>query len=831
MNLPCDERQTAGSMPNCPCDEFVHPRPLAIPAGLTTIPRQVATFPEFRRAMLRDIPKYPALADWRARAEGDDFGLMLLEMWAYVSDVLAFYDEAIAHEAYLRTARLRPSLRKLVGLLGYVPRPAVGARVSLAAFAEGRQPLTLPRGTAFRSGAFDGQPPQVFELDTATTIDPLFNRWKLDTNRPPMLGRANPASLLVRPAAALLTGSALLVRVADGSAPDQVRLIAGIRAEPIEGAADARRLTFASTLSLPADIPLAALTLETPTRRAGLWTVSNAQPAVETIGGGLRLILESQHRDLHVGDRVLVSDTNDYLSYTITQVDEVLRQPGPGASIEINGSTFNLPVVTVPVTRLWLDVSLAEAIGSSPRDTGVLPISARRAAAPAAERRRRAPSSGGQFTDSQRTQLTVHYGLVSAGTPLTAPDPYLRATDPLSVAGPLEAPLNDRGPASLLLEDKNHRGVAAGGDLNFSTGELTLGQETSWQPPLLQPVELYGNVLSASRGETVVGEILGNGDASTPNQSFKLKKKPLTYLTATTSAAAGPVSTLQIRVGGVSWGEVPSFFGVGPDAQVFIVRENDDGEAVVTFGDGRRGARLPSGQANVVANYRHGAGAAAPPAGSITQLARPARGLRAIRNPVPATGGADAEAVGALRTYAPRSALLLGRAVSIQDMEAAAAGVPGVRAVRCEWRWNAVRQRPSVQVWYVGPVDLRTTVSGALRLLSDPTTAIDVTQALGLPMHLTLEVEVDPRYRAGNVSAAVRAGLLDRDAGLLAPERIGIGLPIFRSRLFEAVLATPGCLAVRSILWNGLPWLDFALQPGAGRFFDLEAGELVVNGV
>ena len=32
------------------------------------------------------------LQDWRAR-EGDDLGVMLLEMWAYVLDVLAFYHE------------------------------------------------------------------------------------------------------------------------------------------------------------------------------------------------------------------------------------------------------------------------------------------------------------------------------------------------------------------------------------------------------------------------------------------------------------------------------------------------------------------------------------------------------------------------------------------------------------------------------------------------------------------------------------------------------------------------------------------------------------------
>ena len=116
---------------------------------------------------------------------------------------------------------------------------------------------------------------------------------------------------------------------------------------------------------------------------------------------------------------------------------------------------------------------------------------------------------------------------------------------------------------------------------------------------------------------------------------------------------------------------MPSFYGVSKDVQVYIVRENDRGETVVTF-DGRRASPLPTGTGNVIATYRFGAGAAAPPAGSITQIAKPVPGLTSVRNPVAAAGGADAEGPDSLRTSAPKSALLLGRAVSIQDMEAVA---------------------------------------------------------------------------------------------------------------------------------------------------------------
>src|SRR4029453_6836230 len=100
--------------------------------------------------------------------------------------------------------------------------------------------------------------------------------------------------------------------------------------------------------------------------------------------------------------------------------------------------------------------------------------------------------------------------------------------------------------------------------------------------------------------------------------------------------------------------------------------QNDAQEAVVTFGDGTTGARLPTGVENITATYRFGAGAAKTPAGALSQLARPVAGLRRVVNPVAAGGGADADQPKDVRRNAPNSALLLGRAVSIPDFEALA---------------------------------------------------------------------------------------------------------------------------------------------------------------
>ena len=149
-----------------------------------------------------------------------------------------------------------------------------------------------------------------------------------------------------------------------------------------------------------------------------------------------------------------------------------------------------------------------------------------------------------------------------------------------------------------------------------------------------------------------------------------------------------------------------------------------------------------------------------------------------------------------MRQYAPASALLLGRAVSLPDMQALAAGVPGVRATTVDWRWNQTQQRPVVQVWYIGDAAIAGDVGQALRRLCDPTTPIAADVALPQPLTLSLDITIDARYLEDDVLPRIRAALMDSATGLLAPERIGIGRPLFRSRVFEAVLAVAATLVL-----------------------------------
>ena len=68
------------------------------------------------------------LPQWQERSPAD-LGVMLVELMAYAADHLSYYQDAIATEAYLGTARKRVSVRRHARLLDYLMNDGCNARV------------------------------------------------------------------------------------------------------------------------------------------------------------------------------------------------------------------------------------------------------------------------------------------------------------------------------------------------------------------------------------------------------------------------------------------------------------------------------------------------------------------------------------------------------------------------------------------------------------------------------------------------------------------------------------------------------------------------------
>ena len=125
----------------CPCDGERVTSDLANPPGLSSIAYRVGDFNSFRRALLRPLAGEQSLGPWEPVP--GDLGLQVLEWWAYIADILTFYNERIANESYLNTAVLPESIQRTIGILGYRPRPGIGATGTLAALMTGITPLLL----------------------------------------------------------------------------------------------------------------------------------------------------------------------------------------------------------------------------------------------------------------------------------------------------------------------------------------------------------------------------------------------------------------------------------------------------------------------------------------------------------------------------------------------------------------------------------------------------------------------------------------------------------------------------------------------------------------
>lgn len=178
-------------------------------------------------------------------------------------------------------------------------------------------------------------------------------------------------------------------------------------------------------------------------------------------------------------------------------------------------------------------------------------------------------------------------------------------------------------------------------------------------------VTIYGNVVKATHGETR-NETLGSGNASQALQAFTLKQAPLTFVPA--SNPRGVESTLHVRVNDVEWHEVENLGWLGPTDRKFITRTSDDDKTTVIFGNGRQGARLPTGIENIKALYRNGIGKPGNvKAEQISLLVTRPLGVKEVINPLRASGGADKETRDQARRNAPLAVLALDRLVSTQD--------------------------------------------------------------------------------------------------------------------------------------------------------------------
>lgn len=311
-------------------------------------------------------------------------------------------------------------------------------------------------------------------------------------------------------------------------------------------------------------------------------------------------------------------------------------------------------------------------------------------------------------------------------------------------------------------------------------------------------VTVNANAVPATNGETVQ-EILGSGDATNPGLSFTLKQAPLTYLPAQNSS--GAASTLQVWVNNLRWQEAPNLLTAGPADRVYTTSVNAAGNTVVRFGDGTRGGRPPTGQANLRAVYRKGIGSAGMvAAGQLSQpLDRP-QGLSGVTNPGAATGAADPATTDEIRQVAPLPTLTISRVVSLADYQDYALAFAGIAKALATWTWSGDLRGVFLTVTGANGATLAAndpivlSLAAALRHYGDPHVPLTIVSGRLVLFTFAALVAVDT---TSYDPPLVLAQAWQAVSAAFAFGQRGLGQGVAASEIIEVIQGVPGVLAVR----------------------------------
>ncbi len=405
---------------NCDCDDEspVIPRALSNRPGLKALSYRIGTHASFLEAMkTRAADAGPDGQAPLARLDlrnADDPAVGLLDAWALVADVITFYQERIANEGYLRTARESMSVQALAALTGFVPNPGLAASVHLAYDVQDQDAkgVLIPAGSRVQSTPDAGGLPQTFETAADLVAHQALNRLSIRRAQPQTVASLDAGVLYLAGTATDLKPNDLLLFV--GS--DDTVLLGGPRrvaSADTDFAAQRTKVTLQpSTAGVPraaevpvpqapaktviqtwrdvatalaarrrpridstvgpapalakrADARVQAATASDPVLRGALVTALNNVPAAVTPGTDFRVFAFRVRAPLFGNNAPLRPVMVDgkpagHQEWTLERTDATKREPDGPRLFEVDGAA-NAPESTSDDTevpdRIWLDAA------------------------------------------------------------------------------------------------------------------------------------------------------------------------------------------------------------------------------------------------------------------------------------------------------------------------------------------------------------------------------------------------------------------------------------------------------------------------------------------
>lgn len=787
--------------PFCGCDGDEAPRvPRAReqPPGLARIDARVGTQAAFKEEMLRQLARTGAMRRLTVRGD-DDPTIALLDGWASVLDVLGFYEEEITNEGYLRTAEERLSIRQMAAGVGYRLKPGVGSDTWLAFECEVTpstpDAITVPAGTQAQSTPAPGEKPQAFETQME-----IVGRARWNALRPRL---TEPMTIQAGVDTLYLAGTD--TRLAPGMALLFVALAS--EADPAGATYDLRYVQTVEPFTPP--------------------TPSDPRPAHTrvTLDQAIASLAVSDAAEIYVMRQRAAAFGHNAIAWRDLPINLRVGERHPETYAFIEGAYANSQfawadaLYGIGQTALYLDQVYPRVVENSwlvvaqssltalYRVTGVRTESRSQFMVTAKATRLAITGDGLQwFSPRTAGVLCESERLMLAGRPVTSPVSgnaiILESYDPDLAKGRVVA-LKGLTPGGAAVSEvltieqvdtvAGHTRLTVTTDMAHSYDRLSL--------------RFNANVAPANMGASRT-EILGSADAARRFQSFRLQSAPLSYVSST--SGTGSVSTLEVRVDGELWQEVPTFYGQSTSARVYTINHDEQGTATITFGDGvLAGARPASGVSNVTAKFRVGSGTDGNlPEGRIDQLTTRPLGVKGVVNPVPANGAADAEQTRDARRNAALQTRLIDRIVTLSDYQDFAAAFAGISKAHAQALWT--RSQRLVHITIAG-------ADGAAVLPTD-TLYADLRDAIDLARHSDEPVSLGsyaPRSFTLAADLVVRSDLVPEDVAAQARALVietfsfaqrGFGRAVTKSEVMSVLHACPGVegVVLRILNFTGL---------------------------
>jgi hypothetical protein len=804
---------------NCP-STAVFPRIIDNRPGLPRVSFRIGAYSDFRQALFSGLDTAPLLLPWTHR-QADDPGIALLEGVAILGDILTFYQELYANEVWLRTATWPESVTALVRLLGYRPAPGIAGESTVAFEFKGAAAVSLAAGFGFNAKITTQPKPVDFETSADLQAVPQLSRFSLYA--PWKVTSIGIGTRVVAVDTSALTAAGVTLK-----AKDRLALV-----DPVT-VADAESVN---------------------------WQISVVQ--------SVAVILDQTVITLIGEWRGNTPPSGTLVAYKLGRSFHAFGYNAPASQLSISSGTASTTAVNTnialpqildafPLERKVDDLSAGCNILVDLRITNAAGQTEEFLLATKVFRAYLGSDTVGPLSGSV-TLVELQTGHAHTGNPVNADR---RTAQCLEVVG---SPFNLTGPRVLAgsggvdhllfygdgatYQQLNGRllqfavlnaddsvaqveHVAATIDPAYQPSDLSVGfrtvllnpalQEFGWSDfPLANPgVTVFGNVVAVTQGKTQPQAVLGDGDARQTNQTFKVPKGPLTWLSDT---ALTPPRTpqLQVLVNGLEWEEVESLFGAGPTDRVYIIRLDDSGDSWIQFGDGNNGARLPSGIGNLQITNRSGVGANGKRIpGTNPAPAGQAPGLKAIRLYEPVVGGAAPESSDSARQAAPGRIQSLGRLVSLSDFEFEALLQPGVEKAQAVWDLSSGVPLLVLTVLLAEPSDTATDTVQAAMSLANMTRGsqrfqVQVQAASLLYVYVNLTFGLSQGYQPATVKSAIASALgvipvvgSAQSGGLFSEDQRGLGGPEYASRIEGVVQNIEGVAWVEVTAFDQLGSAD-----------------------